>query len=136
MIITCQGSRSQLVMNSDSMARTAPSPSKIAPKASAARISHRNMHEMASVLRAVSLMQVPVQPAFHRCGEGRRGGADRGALHEAGDAHDEQAGHEEEDEERDDAGPQQLQLLASGMFSSSSVTTGASAGLMRQRITT
>ena len=39
-------------MNSSRTKSTARKPSKTAPKASAARMIHRNMHEMASVLRA------------------------------------------------------------------------------------
>ena len=52
--IVCQGVSCQLVMKMFSIARTAPMPSNTEEKASAARITHRNMHEIASVLRAVS----------------------------------------------------------------------------------
>ena len=44
-------------------------------------------------------------------GQGRGDGAHCGALDEAREAHQEQPGHEEEDEERQDAGPQQRELL-------------------------
>ncbi len=54
MKITCQGVNSHRVMNSDSIARTAPMPSNTAPNASAARISQRNMLLIARVLRAVT----------------------------------------------------------------------------------
>ena len=103
---TSQGVRFQLVMNSDSIARAAPMPSNTAPKASAARMTHMNMQEILRVLRMVSSITL----RFRRLREqgGHRGGgrADRGAFHQAGDAHDEQAGHEKENQERGDAGAQ------------------------------
>jgi len=45
------GLRPSLVVNRSSMALTAPRPSKIAPKASAARMIHMNMQEMPRVER-------------------------------------------------------------------------------------
>ena len=54
MMSTSQGFSSQRVMNRDSMARTAPMPSKTAPKQSAARMIHRNMQEMPSVFLSVA----------------------------------------------------------------------------------
>ena len=63
-ISTSHGLKSHLVMNSDSIARTAPMPSNTAPKHSAARIIHMNMHEMPSVFRMVSSMTLRVSRRF------------------------------------------------------------------------
>ena len=56
MTSTCQGLKSHFVINKDSMALTAPIPSKTAPKQSAARITHINIHDMPSVFLNVSSM--------------------------------------------------------------------------------
>ena len=54
MISTSQGVKFQLVINNDSIDLTAPIPSNTAPKLSAARIIHINIHEIPSVLRIVA----------------------------------------------------------------------------------
>ena len=54
MISTSHGVKFQLVINNDSMDFTAPIPSNTAPKQSAARIIHINIHEIPSVLRIVA----------------------------------------------------------------------------------
>ena len=56
MMSTCQGVSSHLVINKDSSALTAPSPSKTAPKQSAARIIHMNMQDIPRVFLMDSSM--------------------------------------------------------------------------------
>ena len=60
----------------------------------------------------VSSMTLRFSAFAHQRGDRRRGGADRGAFDQAGNAHDEQPGHEKENQEGRDAGAQQLELFA------------------------
>ena len=125
-------------MNKFSIARTAPIPSKTAPKASAARISHMNMQETSSVLIdvvACSSRQVrrPLTTAASVAQVAPTAELSTRLVYAA----DEEPGHREEDQEGDDAGAQQAPAFpAAACSSSSSETVGASFGFSRARIIT
>src|SRR4030065_417638 len=86
MMMTSHGLSPHFSRNRNSMAFTAPRPSKTAPKQSAARMIHMNMQLMPRVLRMVSSITRRLSPPFARAAIAAAVNTEKQARHqEAGE---------------------------------------------------